>query len=114
MKHDQACNDEKLNLVTSSSSYPSPITMPNRLNLLCRKSQHFIGPIHNQGGLLPGGEQGEEDLQGEIPTHRLREAPTKTTTTIITQIMTNLEKQSSNPDNSSIIHSKSSFVTFQC
>ena len=42
MKYEQACNDEKLNLVTSSSSYPSPITMPNRLNLLCRKSQYYI------------------------------------------------------------------------
>ena len=31
MKCDQGCNDEKLNLVTSSSSYPSAITMPNRL-----------------------------------------------------------------------------------
>ena len=29
----QACNDEKLNLVTSSSSYPSPTTMPQRFNL---------------------------------------------------------------------------------
>ena len=75
---DQACNDEKLNLVTSSSSYPSPITMPNRLNH-SKLPLIYIGPDH-QGGLLPGGRQGEEDLPGEIPKDRLREA----LTTIIT------------------------------
>ena len=75
---DQGCNDEKLNLVTSSSSYPSPITMPNRLIPPFKKITtvflHLV-TITNQGGLLPGGEQGEDDLQGGIPKHRLREAP---------------------------------------
>ena len=52
--------------------------MPNRLNH-SKLPLIYIGP-DQQGGFLPGGRQGEEDLPGEIQKDRLREAPT----TIIT------------------------------
>ena len=45
----QACNDEKLNHVTSSSSYPSPITMPNRWN---QSITNILVPITRVGFCL--------------------------------------------------------------
>ena len=41
---------------------------------------------------MPGGEQGEEDLPGEIQTHRLREAPSTKITIVINYYSTMLSQ----------------------